>query len=45
MTSNVAITEKYEKQYVRLQLRIPGIQEAFLDKVTPALILMALLLN
>ena len=27
--SNVVITEKNEKQYVRLQLSIPGTQEAF----------------
>ena len=35
VTSDVAITEKNEKQYVRLQLIIPGTQGAFLDKVTP----------
>ena len=35
ITSNVAISEKNEKQYVRLQLSITGTQEAFLDKVTP----------
>ena len=43
-TSNVAITEKNEKQYVRIcpiyigqiiQLGIPGTEEAFSDKVTP----------
>ena len=33
--SNVAITEKIEKQYARLQLSIPGTQETFLDKVAP----------
>ena len=35
MISNVAITEKNEKQHVRLQLSIPGTQEAFPDKVAP----------
>ena len=37
VTSNVAITEKNEKQYVRqiIQLRIQGSQEAFSDEVTP----------
>ena len=35
ITSNVAISEKNEKQYVRLQLSITGTQEAFLDKVAP----------
>ena len=37
VTSNVAITEKNEKQYMRqiIQLRIPGPQEAFSDEVTP----------
>ena len=32
MTSNVAITEKNEEEYARLQLIIPG---AFTDKVIP----------
>ena len=35
VTSNVTITEKNEKQYVRLQLNTPGPQGACLDKVTP----------
>ena len=34
MTSNVAITKKNEKQYLRLQLSIPGTQSVFSDKVT-----------
>ena len=33
--SNVAIAGKNEKQFVRLQLSIPGTQRAFLDKVNP----------
>ena len=32
VTSNVVITEKNEKQYVR---QIPGTQGAFSDKITP----------
>ena len=35
VTLNVAITKKNGKQYVRLQLSIPGTQGAFSDKVTP----------
>lgn len=35
VTSNVLITDKNEKQYVRLQLSIPGTQGATLNKVTP----------
>ena len=35
VTSNVAITKKNEKQYLRLQLSIPGTQRVFSDKVTP----------
>ena len=37
VTSNVVITEKNEKQYVRqiTQLGIPGTQGAFSDKITP----------
>ena len=34
VTSNVAITKKNEKQYLRLQLSIPGTQRVFSDKVT-----------
>ena len=34
-TTNVMITKKNEKQYIRLQLSIPGTQGAFLDKVAP----------
>ena len=34
VTSNVAITEKNEKQHGRLQLSIQGTQGAFSDKVT-----------
>ena len=34
-TLNIAITEKNEKQYVRLQLSILGTQEAFSNKVDP----------
>ena len=35
MTSNIVITEKYEKQYFRktAQLVIPGLQDAVSDKV------------
>ena len=33
--SNVAITEKNEKQYLRVQLSIPGTRGVFLDKITP----------
>ena len=32
--SNVAITANNEKQYARLQQRIPRTQQRFLDKVT-----------
>ena len=35
VTSNVAIAEKNEKQYVRLQLTIPRTHGTFSDKVTP----------
>ena len=35
VTKNVAITEKNEKQYVRLQLIIPRTLGEFLNKVTP----------
>ena len=37
VTSNVVITEKNEKQYVRqiTQLGIPGTQGTFSDKITP----------
>ena len=35
VTLNIVITEKNEKQFVRLQLSIPGTQGAFSDKVTP----------
>ena len=35
MTSNVSITEKNEKRYVKLPLSIPGTQGAFSDKVVP----------
>ena len=39
VTSNVAITQKNVKQYVRkiIQLGIRGIQGAFSDKVTPSI--------
>ena len=37
------LTEKNDKQYVKLQLRIPGTQVAFLMKLP--LILMVLLMN
>ena len=43
VASNVAITKKNEKQYVRLQLNIPGIQGAFPYKVAPNI--MILLMN
>ena len=35
MTSNIVITQKYEKQYFRkiAQLFIPGLQDAVSDKV------------
>ena len=35
--SNAAITEKNEKQYVRLQLITQGMLVAFSNKVTPAI--------
>ena len=35
MTLNIAITEKNEKQYVRLQLSLPRTQEAFSEKAAP----------
>ena len=35
VTSNVVIAKKNEKQYVRLQLSIPGTQRGFLDKFAP----------
>ena len=35
VTSNFAITERNEKQYVRLKLTIPGTQRTFSDKVVP----------
>ena len=35
MNSNIAITEKNEKQYARLQLSISRTQGKFLYKVTP----------
>ena len=34
VTSNVTITKKKEKQFVRLQLSIPWTQGAFSDKIT-----------
>ena len=45
VTSNVAITEKNEKRYVRqiIQLSTPGTQGEFSDKVTPDV--MVLLMN
>ena len=35
MTSDVVITEKNEKQYVKLQVSMPGTKTKFIDKVTP----------
>ena len=35
VTSNVAIIEKNEKQYIKLQPNIPGTQGAFSRKVAP----------
>ena len=35
VTSNVTITKKKEKQFVRLQLSIPRTQGTFSDKVAP----------